>query len=94
LLPRSTKACESHVYAWLPPSAQRGRSRTRDFRTSLRIQPVTNELAHLALQHYSKCGGTRYNSRTCQVDKESSSELDKSTIYIRLLFDSDEDRVE
>jgi hypothetical protein len=54
----------------------------------------SNELAHLALQYYSKCGGTRHNSRTCQVDKESSSESDKSTIYIRSLFDSDEDRVE
>jgi hypothetical protein len=24
-----------------------------------------NKLAHSALRHYSKCGGTRHNSRTC-----------------------------
>jgi hypothetical protein len=54
----------------------------------------SDELAHSALRHYSKCGGTGHNSRTCQVDEESSSESDKSTIYIGSLFDSDEDGVE
>jgi hypothetical protein len=53
----------------------------------------SNKLAHLALRYYSKYGGTRYDSRICQVDKESSSKSDKSTIYIGLLFDSDKDRV-
>jgi hypothetical protein len=54
----------------------------------------SNKPAHSALRHYSKCGGTGHNSRTYQVDKESSSESNKSTIYIRSLFDSDENEVE
>jgi hypothetical protein len=54
----------------------------------------SDKLAHSALRYCSKCGGTGHNSRTCQVDEESSSESDKSTIYIGSLFDSDEDRVE
>jgi hypothetical protein len=54
----------------------------------------SDELAHSALRHCSKCGGTGHNSRTCKVDKESSSESNESTVYIRLLFDSDENEVE
>jgi hypothetical protein len=53
-----------------------------------------NEPAHSALRHYSKCRGTGHNSRTCQVDEESSSESNESTVYIRSLFDSDENEVE
>jgi hypothetical protein len=52
-----------------------------------------DKLAYSALRHYSKCGGTGHNSRTCQVDKESSSESNKSTVYIRSLFDSNENKV-
>jgi hypothetical protein len=50
--------------------------------------------AHSALRHSSKCGGTGYNSRRCQVDKESSSESNESTVYVGSLFDSDENEVE
>jgi hypothetical protein len=53
-----------------------------------------DELAHSALRHYSKCGGTRHNSRTCQVNEESSSKSNKSTVYIGSLFDSNENEVE
>jgi hypothetical protein len=53
-----------------------------------------DEPAHSALRHCSKCGGTGHNSRICQVDEESSSESDKSTVYIGSLFDSDENEVE
>ena len=50
----------------------------------------SDEPAQSALRHCSKCGGTGHNSRTCQVDEESSSESDHSTVYIGSLFDSDE----
>jgi hypothetical protein len=53
-----------------------------------------DEPAHSALRHCSKCGGTGHNSRTCQVDEESSSESNESTVYIGSLFDSDENEVE
>ena len=49
-----------------------------------------HKVAHSASRHCSKCGETGHNSRTCQVDGENSSESDNSTIYISLLFDSDE----
>lgn len=54
----------------------------------------SDEPAHLALRHCSKCGGTGHNSRTCQVDEESSSQSDHSTVYVGSLFDSDENEVE
>jgi hypothetical protein len=54
----------------------------------------SDEPAHSALRHCSKRGGTGHNSRTCQVDKESSSESDKSTVFIGSLFDSDENEDE
>jgi hypothetical protein len=53
-----------------------------------------DEPAHSALRHCSKCRGTRHNSRTCQVNEESSSKSNESTVYIRSLFDSDENKVE
>jgi hypothetical protein len=48
------------------------------------------ETAQLTSRRCGVCGEAGHNARTCQFDKEGSSESETSTIYIGSLFDSDE----